>query len=175
MPPTLESERLTLRPFLPSDTDAAYAVFEGHPDVWRFDPGFQRTPEQRRALIEKYAATNEPDGVGTLAVTLRTDHRLIGYVGLQLYVLPREPLATPEVELYYKMGRLWWGQGFAHEACQAMLHFAFGELRLARIVTITQWENEHSLRLLRKLGAQIETVPPRWAPGVMATITHPSS
>jgi RimJ/RimL family protein N-acetyltransferase len=61
------------------------------------------------------------------------------------------------------------------EACQRMLHFAFAELRLARIVTITQAENQHSLRLLGKLGAQIEPVPPRWLPGVMGTIHNPAA
>ena len=173
MPHTLETPRLTLRPFRVEDVEEAYEVLEGHPDVWRFDPGYRRTFEERRKLIEKYAAFNEPDGVGTLAVTLRDGGALIGYTGLQLYVLPREPFATPEVELYYKFGRAWWGQGYALEACQNMLRFAFDELRLTRIVTITQGDNQPSLRLLGKLGAQIEPVPPCWLPGVMGTIHNP--
>jgi RimJ/RimL family protein N-acetyltransferase len=175
MPHTLETGRLILRPFVVADVDEAYAVLESNPEVWRFDPGYQRSYEERRKLIEKYAAFNEPDGVGTLAVTLRAAGQLIGYVGLQLYVLPREPLATPEVELYYKLGRAWWGQGYAQEACRAMLDFAFHELRLTRIVTITQPDNDHSLRLLEKLGARLEPVPPAWQPGIMGTIVHPSS
>ena len=101
-----------------ADADEAYAVLEGHPDVWKYDPGVQRTKEQRAEVIRKYAALNEPDGCGTLAIVLKNAGRLIGYVGLQLYVLPREPVATPEVELYYKLGRDYWGQGYATEACQ---------------------------------------------------------
>jgi hypothetical protein len=42
---------LLIRPFALNDSDAAYAVLEGHADVWKFDPGYQRTHEQRAILI----------------------------------------------------------------------------------------------------------------------------
>jgi RimJ/RimL family protein N-acetyltransferase len=56
MPPQIETSRLILRPFTREDLDAAYAALKSHPDTWRFDPGFQRTKEQRAAIIRKYAA-----------------------------------------------------------------------------------------------------------------------
>lgn len=172
MPPPLETDRLHLRPFHSDDVAAAYTVFEGHPDVWKFDPGYQRTFEHRKALIEKYAATNEPDGVGTLAVVKKEDDQLIGYVGLQLYVLPRLPFATPEVELYYKLGRDHWGQGYAVEACRAMIRFAFDTMRLQRIVTVASQENEASVRLMRRLGMVIEPAPPEWEGDVIGTLPN---
>lgn len=172
MPHSLATERLWLRPFTPYDLDEAYAVLEGHPDVWRFDPGYQRTWEQRAQIIQKYAEMNEPNGVGTLAVTLKATGALIGYVGLQLYILPREPLATPEVELYYKFGRDYWGQGYATEACQAMIRFAFEEIRLERLVTVTQPDNTPSIMLLRRLGMHIEDAPPAWPGEVIGTLLN---
>ena len=172
MPHVIETERLLIRPFTLNDIDAAYAVLEGHADVWKFDPGYQRTHEQRAALINKYATSNEPDGCGTVAATLKASGALIGYVGLQLYVLPREPLATPEVELYYKLGRAYWGQGYAAEACRAMIRFAFDEMRLARIVTITATENTASIKLLEALGMQIAPAPPSWAGSLTGTLQN---
>lgn len=172
MPHQLETERLALRPFTMDDVDAAFEALEGHPDVWKYDPGFQRTKEQRAAIVQKYATTNDADGCGTLAITLKTDKRLIGYVGLQLYVLPREPWATPEVELYYKLGRPYWSQGYASEACDAMIRFAFDEMRLLRIVTITGKHNQESIRLLERCGMHLEDAPPAWDGMLMATLEN---
>lgn len=154
------------------DVDAAFEALEGHPAVWKYDPGFQCTKEQRAAIVQTYATTNEADGCGTLAVTLKTNERLIGYVGLQLYVLPREPFATPEVELYYKLGRPYWGQGYAGEACHAMIRFAFDQMRLGRLVTITDKQNQESIRLLERLGMHIEDAPPAWDGMLTATLEN---
>lgn len=49
MPPALQTERLLLRPFTGANADAAYDALETHPDVWKHDPGFARTREQRAA------------------------------------------------------------------------------------------------------------------------------
>lgn len=174
MPHTLSTERLILRPFTEADIDAACEVLEGHPDVYRFDPGFVRSREQRAARIQRFIEDNEEDGEGTLAVTLAESGQLIGYVGLQLYVLPWEPFATSEVELYYKLGRAFWGHGYASEACRAMLNHAFNEMRLMRVVTVTHPENAPSVRLLERLGFSIAPGPARWAPHVIAVLGNPS-
>jgi ribosomal-protein-alanine N-acetyltransferase len=158
-----------------ADVDEAYEVLEGHPDVWKYDPGFQRTKEQRAAIIQKYVDTNDPNDCGTLAVVQKSDNRLMGYVGLQLYVLPREPFATPEVELYYKLGRDYWGQGYALEACRGMMRFAFDQMRLLRIVTITDQQNASSIHLLQRLGMRLETAPPSWEGMLMATLDNDRS
>jgi RimJ/RimL family protein N-acetyltransferase len=61
VPPQIETNRLILRPFTLEDADAAYAALESHPDTWKFNPSFQRTREQRTAIIHKYAENNDPD------------------------------------------------------------------------------------------------------------------
>jgi [ribosomal protein S5]-alanine N-acetyltransferase len=175
MPHRLETNRLILRPFLLDDVDGVYPVLEGHPDVWKYDPGYQRTREQRAVLVQKYVLTNTPDSCGTLAIELQGTHEFIGYVGLQLYVLPRYPLATPEVELFYKLGRDYWGQGYAFEACQELVRYAFEELYLIRLVSIVHPKNKRSLHLLEKLGMQLEPAPSAWAPDWMGTLLNPQS
>jgi RimJ/RimL family protein N-acetyltransferase len=173
MPPQLTTPRLILRPFTPEDIDEAYLVFESHPDVWKYDPGHARDYDQRAAIIIKYASLNDPKGEGTLAITLKEDGKLIGYVGLQLYILPTEPLATPEVELFYKLGREYWSQGYAYEACRTMLDYAFNQLRLKRIITVTARENNESIRLLTRLGMRVQDAPPAWAGDVIGILNNP--
>jgi RimJ/RimL family protein N-acetyltransferase len=174
MPPRIETARLILRPFTPDDLDEAYEVFESHPDVWKYDPGHQRTREQRAVITMKYANSNLVDGEGNLAVTLKDKGVLIGYVGLQLYILPTEPIAIPEVELFYKLGRPWWGQGYATEACNAMLKFSFEELHLGRIVTVVSKDNESSIRLMKKLGMRIGKAPASWPNDLMGILENPA-
>lgn len=175
MPPLLETERLLLRPYTEADLDAAFRLFEADPEVYRYDPGFARTPEQRAAIVRRLIADNEPDGEGTLAVTLKADGRLIGQAGLQLYVMPWSPFATPEMELYYKFGAAWWGQGYAFEACRALAGYAFREMNVLRLVTITHPDNIRSVRLLRRLGFAIGPAPAAWAPHVLAILTNPAA
>ena len=107
---------------------------------------------------------------GTLAVVKKAGNVLLGYVGLQLYVLPREPYTTPEVELYYKLGRDFWGQGYAKEACLATIAYAFTEMRLRRIVTDRQ--NEPSIKLLQRLGRRLEDAPPKLPGMLTATLEN---
>lgn len=174
MPPRLETPRLSLRSFCEQDIHAAYQIFETHPDVYQYDPGYRRSLEQRAELIRKYAAENDENGVGTLAVMLRGSAQLIGYCGLQLYVLPREPFATPEVELFYKLGRDYWSRGYAFEACETVLRYAFESLRLDHTVSCVDRRNERSIRLLERLGALIEPGPEAWAGIVVGTIQNPA-
>lgn len=79
----------------------------------------------------------------------------------------------PEVELYYKLGRDFWGQGYAAEACRALIDFAFGPMRLARLVTLTQPGNQRSIRLLRRLGMTIAPAPDEWRPEVIGVLLSP--
>lgn len=174
MPSSLTTDRLILRPFSEADIDAAYALFETHPDVYRFDPGFARTRDQRAASVRRHAAQNEEDGEGTLAVTLKDSGQMIGQAGLQLYILPWEPYATAEVELYYKLGRDFWGQGYAEEACRALIRFAFEEMNLLRLVTITHPDNVRSVNLLQRLSFCPAPGPTKWTPHLMAVLLNPA-
>ncbi|MDQ2806175.1 MAG: GNAT family N-acetyltransferase, partial [Chloroflexota bacterium] len=170
--PTLETDRLIIRPFVAADIDAAYAVFEGHPDVWRYDPGRQRTYEERAREIQYRIAQYAREGFGCMAVTRRSDGVLLGYCGLQTWLRATHPLASLETELFYKLGRAYWGQGYATEACRAMIAHAFTDLRLPRLVTVTAAANAESLALLRRLGMQIVPSPtdPAEVNGILA---HP--
>ena len=173
MPHTLETERLILRPFTEADVEPAFRIFEGRPDGYRFDPGHARMREQRVTLVRRHIADNQKNDEGALAVTLKESGELIGQAGLQLYILPCPPYATPEVELYYELGRNFWGQGYAEEGCRALIDFAFNTLHLLRLVTIAQPDNTHSVRLLKRLGFSIASGPAEWAPEIMAVLVNP--
>jgi len=170
MPPRLETSRLLLRPFTLSDIDEAYTVLEGHPDVWKYDPGFCRTKLQRANLIKKYARTNAENGCGTLAAVLKSTGALIGSIGLQSYRLAVKPSGVVEIELFYKLGRDFWGKGYAFEACRAVISFAFNRLHLLHLLTATNCENSPSIRLLQRLGFRFYSQPGAWSSEIVCIL-----
>ena len=85
---------------------------------------------------------------------------VIGFVALQAYVAsgvrfaeaPTSPFNSIEVEVSYVLGRDYWGKGYAYEACQPMIGYAFQDLRLLRLVNGIEPTNTRSISLARRLG-----------------------
>ncbi len=124
---------------------------------------FSRTRLQRANLIKKYALDNDENGCGTLAASLKSTGKLIGSVGLQSYRLADKAPGALEVELFYKLGRDFWGKGYAFEACQAMISFAFNRLHLVHLLSATNSKNSSSVRLLQRLGFCFHSQPGAWS------------
>jgi [ribosomal protein S5]-alanine N-acetyltransferase len=68
-------------------------------------------------------------------------------------------LSFPEVGLFWALGQEFRGQGYATEAAQALIDYAFGELRLVRIVATTEYSNLASQGVMRRLGMRVEQNP----------------
>lgn len=165
----LETRRLILRPFRTEDLEQAHRVLDVHPEVWRFDPGCERTLDERRQILAERLVQQESAlgrvGLTCLAVEHKSEALLIGYTGLQVYLntehIPPDtgPYHTLEVEYFYKFGREFWGHGYATEAGRAILDFAFQELKLRRIATGTHRDNTRSIALLQRLGMNVYPDP----------------
>jgi RimJ/RimL family protein N-acetyltransferase len=56
-----------------------------------------------------------------------------------------------------------------------MIRFAFDQMRLLRIVTITDQQNTSSIHLLQRLGMRLEAAPPSWSGSLMATLDNDRS
>ena len=60
-----------------------------------------------------------------------------------------------DLEVSYQFLPRWWGAGYAAEAVQEVIEFAFHELNLPRVIAVTQMANAPSRRLLEKLGMEL--------------------
>jgi RimJ/RimL family protein N-acetyltransferase len=85
-----------------------------------------------------------------LAITLRTDGKQIGGVGLRI------EQQHGHAELGYWLGVPYWGQGYATEAAREMLRYGFEELRLHRIFATHFKHNAASGGILKKVGMMYE-------------------
>ena len=71
----------------------------------------------------------------------------------------------PELGLYYHIKQKQRGCGYATEATQAMIDYAFTEMNLSRIVATTTGDNLASQAVMSRLGMHIERNPydePEW-------------
>ena len=72
---------------------------------------------------------------------------------------------TPEVGLFWAIDAAYRRQGYASEAAQALIDFAFNEMRLGRIIATTETDNLASQAVMRKLGMRICHNPLPTPPG----------
>ncbi|MGC1453192.1 MAG: GNAT family protein [Candidatus Sulfotelmatobacter sp.] len=147
MTPTLETTRLTLRPYREADI-AELLPLIGTPEVaaTTLRIAHPYTDQDARAFL---ALAQEPGKIW-LAITLRRDGRQIGGIGL------RVDDQHQHAELGYWLGVPYWGQGYATEASREMLRYGFEELQLHRILASHFKHNPTSGRVLAKLGMRHE-------------------
>ena len=141
----LTTSRLLLRRWREDDLPAMAAI-NADPEVMRWIG--DGTP------IDEDATAAETHGFGLFAVEFRATGELAGFTGLNTpYSLPE---VLPAVEIGWRLGRRYWGQGIATEAARAALEFGFTDRELDRIVGIHQLGNDASGRIMQKLGMQLD-------------------
>jgi RimJ/RimL family protein N-acetyltransferase len=178
--PVLETEHLIIRPFTMADVAAVYQLYLA---IGWSDPN--ASPEQEMEARRDYVQWSALNHValarlgqppyGDRAVVSRETDQLIGMCGLVPCVdafgqLPyfggnQDGLRTAEVGLMWAIAPTSQGRGYATEAAQALIDFAFNGERLKRVVATTTYDNVASQRVMRKLGMLIEHNPlpdPPW-------------
>jgi RimJ/RimL family protein N-acetyltransferase len=152
-PPTLQTERLLLRPFSIADAPRVQ-LLAGEREVASTT---LRIPHPYGdGLAESWIAMHPQllaDGKALpLAIVLRASNELIGAIGLEI------DADHERAELGYWIGKPYWGQGYCTEAARAIVPYAFQELGLNRIVAHYFARNPASGRVMEKLGMRREGV-----------------
>ncbi|HEX8118640.1 MAG TPA: GNAT family N-acetyltransferase, partial [Pyrinomonadaceae bacterium] len=143
---TLETERLVLRMFRESDTDA-YADMVGDPEVMRFLGGGK--PVSREEAWRNMAMILghwQLRGYGMWAVEEKESAEMVGRVGCW------NPEGWPGLEVGWTLRRRFWGRGYATEAARASVEYAFDELNRTRVISLIAPENLNSIRVAERLG-----------------------
>lgn len=90
-------------------------------------------------------------GFAVWAVDAKDTGGFIGQCGLY----PIEGTG-PEIEIAYHYTKASWGRGYATEAAIAVLGYAFGPLRLDRVIALVMEQNLGSRRVVEKAGMRFE-------------------
>ncbi len=147
----LETQRLILRQWRESDWPAL-ARLNADSEVMRYFPA-PLSREESDDMARKLHELIVQQGFGFWAVELKQTGELIGFTGLHRQEQAGIP-NIPMVEVGWRLAREHWGRGYAPEAAQASLLFAFETLSEPEVYAFTTLTNTPSRRVMEKLGMQ---------------------
>lgn len=147
--PTIETKRLTLRPFREADTTALFELSQD-PDVMRW-VGDRRAPTRQEAwrAVASWLGHWDLRGYGQWAIEERASSRFIGRAGII------NPAEWPGPEVGYLLGKPWWGHGFATEAAGAAMDWGFGQIGFADLLSLIDPANQPSIAVATRLGESL--------------------
>jgi ribosomal-protein-alanine N-acetyltransferase len=152
----LETERLLIRPYLESDLVASFHLMQD-PQLFTY-MHMEVLPlhEYRglfRWLLDSYNTSFDMPFKYSFAIFSKETGDLIGWCGVGIL-----DFSEPDKELYYLIGRDYWGHGYATEAASALISYVFEVIGLPRIYAKADSQNTASLRVFEKLGFVFERV-----------------
>ena len=149
---TLHTPRLTLRPFSREDGAAMYRNWASDPEVTRFlSWSTHRSQADSDAICAEWAAKAGDLRWYNWAIVPNELGEPIGAISFH-----RFDEDTQMVHAGYCIGKTWWGRGYAAEALQAVIAYAFLELGANRVESIHNVKNPASGRVMEKCGMTLE-------------------
>jgi [ribosomal protein S5]-alanine N-acetyltransferase len=148
---SFETERLLLRPFMPSDA-AAVQLLAGNYEVAKTTLSLPHPyPDGAAELWIDFRRDAAKQGHGyTFAIINKENDFLLGSISLNITSEHRR------AELGYWLGPPYWGNGYTTEAAARVLQFGFSELNLNKIYAAAMVKNPASARIMIKLGMKHE-------------------
>lgn len=141
----MKTERLLIRESTAGDVPEFYRVYSD-PSITRYMEDLFEDPAEETVYMQEYIRQVYGFyGYGMWTVQLRSGE-VIGRAGLSV----REGYELPE--LGFVIGRDYQGQGYAEEACRAVLANGRKELSFEHVQALVEEENLPSRNLLAKLG-----------------------
>ena len=152
--PTIETERLRLRPY--EDTDCADIVaYSSDSDFWAArNLGWPPTEEGVREYWEGQKDVDpatDPKWL-SLVVELKSEGRVIGNAGFGVSRVGD----LKQGSMGWLLGTQYQGRGLATEAVRALASYCFTQLGLHRLSARTGHDNRRSWKLMERLGMRRE-------------------
>ena len=151
MVPLIETERLRLRAFTPSDLDPQ-ATMLADPAVVRFVGGVPQTREETWRKILGAAGSWALLGYGYWVVERKKDGVYLGQAGFSDFKRDMQPSIEGIPEMGWMFATHAHGHGYASEAVAAGLGWARDALAGQEIVAIIDPANAPSIRVAEKAG-----------------------
>lgn len=143
--PVLHTDRLVLRAFGEPDLDG-YSAIVGDERVAAWLGGKPLSRDDAWRSIATHLGHWLLRGYGQWALEDKTTGRLVGRAGLW------RPEGWPGLEVGWTVAPDHWGRGYATEAGRAALRWAFEDLGVDEVLSVTLPHNVASRRVMEKLG-----------------------
>ncbi|WBW96067.1 GNAT family N-acetyltransferase [Oceanirhabdus sp. W0125-5] len=146
----IETKRLIIRPYIEEDLEECFKLMQNKElfkyldmDVMSYD-GYKGLFQW---LIDCYEVGFNEDFKYSFNITLKDTGTHIGWCGIGGVEFDHK-----KKEIYYLIGREYWGKGYAKEASSALLDYGFNVMGLKEIVGLCKPENIASKKVLENLG-----------------------
>lgn len=140
----IKTNRMVIRDFHVNDVNDMYDILGDDETMRNCEPAY--TMEKTTEFLQKFCI----DKKGAVAAVEEETNKVIGYILFHKFE-----------EDMYEMGwifnREFWGQGYAFEACKAMIDYAFDSMNVHKIFAETIDEIK-SVHLMKKLGMKLEGI-----------------
>ncbi|GAA1587371.1 GNAT family N-acetyltransferase [Kribbella sancticallisti] len=149
MEPSIETERLVIRPWRETDVPEALAIY-GDEEVTRWlTPAMSWVPDEAtmRSVLRKWREEDVAP-VSHQAVELRGTRQVIGGVSL-VRLAPWE-----DVEIGWQLARSAWGHGYASEAGEAMARWSLHRAGVEELFALVGAENARAAATARRIGME---------------------
>jgi [ribosomal protein S5]-alanine N-acetyltransferase len=175
--PTLETERLILRPCTKEDVEELHAIYwKTVPDIMAYSEKAHRpTLQDIRDENEYYLSFSKYSFLrpfGRVMVALKNERKNIGTCLLIPHVFTQEEIllcadsqsgltrfGTLEVIMGCALTKPYRGNGYGTEAARALIDYGLNTLKLQRILAETTPDNQASIQIMKKVGMQIISSP----------------
>jgi ribosomal-protein-alanine N-acetyltransferase len=146
----LETERIIISPYIESDLMESFELMQ-NPELFTYMHmsifSFEEYKELFKWLIDSYNTSFNMPFKYSFAIRNKATGAFIGWCGVGIL-----DLDVRDKELYYLIGRDYWGNGYATEAATALTAYAFDVIGLDRLFAKAHPKNTASLGVFRKLG-----------------------
>ena len=146
----IETERLVLDQWCTADF-APFARLNADLEVMRYFPATLSVAESD-AQARRVQNFIEQQGWGLWALRLKESDEFIGFTGLHEITTYSSIPYAPFIEIGWRLSTENWGKGYAPEAAQASLSYAFSTLGLGAVYSMTALPNRSSRRVMEKVG-----------------------
>lgn len=113
------------------------------------DKGYENGPEIGNHVL---AATEDPELFywGSWIITRKKDDAMIGDLGFK-----GKPSESKAVEIGYGLLEQFQNKGYATEAVEALIYWAWSSGKVSKIIAETDQQNKASMRVLQKLKMRV--------------------
>ncbi len=142
----LQTERLLIRETTLEDVDEFYELYKD-PEMTRYMEGLFENPEDEKRYQKDYIEkVYGLMGFGIWTVVRKEDGKVIGRAGFSIRN------GFDEIELGFLIGKKYQRQGYAFEACSAILEYGKNMLSFDKVQTLVKADNAVSIHICEKLG-----------------------
>ena len=147
----LETERIILREFIPSDEEE-FLQLDSDPEVMQYLKGRSSTRKEIREMMSRVQniIQNSNGDHGCWTAIFKETTEVIGWFHLRPD--KKQPSNSKRLELGYRLKKRFWGKGLATEGSLSLIDHAFFSLEVNEVFATTMKKNLGSRRVIEKCG-----------------------